>query len=58
MGGYNTCIYFGMMGSSALMGGVIQRAGFEVSFVLAALVNLGLTGLFYLLMRGFSPRRG
>jgi MFS family permease len=58
MGGYNTSIYFGMMGSSALMGSVIQRAGFEVSFVLAALVNLGLTGLFYLLMRGFSPGRG
>jgi len=58
MGGYNTSIYFGMMGSSALMGSVIQRAGFEVSFVLAALVNLGLTGVFHLLMKDFSPRRG
>jgi len=57
MGGYNTSIYFGMMGSSALMGGVIQRAGFEASFVLAALVSLGLTGLFHLLMKGFSPHR-
>jgi len=54
MGGYNTSIYFGMMGSSALMGGVIERAGFEASFVLAAIVNLGLTGLFHLLMKGFS----
>ena len=58
MGGYNTSIYFGMMGSSALMGSVIQRAGFEVSFVLAALVNLGLTGVFHLLMKDFSPQRG
>jgi len=57
MGGYNTSIYFGMMGSSALMGGVIERAGFEASFVLAALVNLGLTGLFHLFMKGFSAYR-
>lgn len=57
MGGYNTSIYFGMMGSSALMGGVIQRAGFEASFVLAALINLGLTGLFHLLMKDFSRQR-
>jgi MFS family permease len=54
MGGYNTSIYFGMMVSSALMGGVIERAGFEAGFVLAALVNLGLTGLFHLLMKDFS----
>jgi hypothetical protein len=39
------------------MGSVIQRTGFEASFVLAALVNLGLTGLFQLLMKGFSPHR-
>jgi MFS family permease len=57
MGGYNTSIYFGMMASSALMGDVIQRVGFEASFVLAALINLGLTGLFHLLMRDFSPPR-
>jgi DHA1 family multidrug resistance protein-like MFS transporter len=57
MGGYNTSIYLGMMGSSALMGSVIQRTGFEASFVLAALINLGLTGLFHLLMKGFSPYR-
>lgn len=57
MGGYNTSIYFGMMASSALMGDVIERAGFEASFVLAALVNLGLTGLFHLFMKGFSAHR-
>jgi MFS family permease len=57
MGGYNTSIYFGMMGSSALMGGVIQRVGFGASFAVVALVNLGLTGLFHLLMGDFSPSR-
>jgi MFS family permease len=56
MGGYNTSIYFGMMASSALIGGVIQRVGFEASFVLTGLVNLGLTGLFHLFMKDFSPR--
>jgi len=57
MGGYNTSIYFGMMASSALMGGVIQRVGFEASFVLTALVNLCLTGLFHLFMKDFSRHR-
>jgi hypothetical protein len=45
------------MGSSALMGGVIQRVGFGASFAVVALVNLGLTGLFHLLMGDSSPSR-
>lgn len=57
MGGYNTSIYFGMMASSAVMGGVIERVGFEASFVLTAIVNLCLTGVFHLFMRNFSPYR-
>ncbi len=55
MGGYNTCIYFGMMLSSALMGTVIQRIGFEYGFYLTAVVNVFLIGVFYLFMRNFSP---
>lgn len=57
MGGYNTCIYFGMMLSSALMGTVIQRIGFEYGFYLTAMVNFLLIGIFYFLMRNFSPIR-
>jgi DHA1 family multidrug resistance protein-like MFS transporter len=55
MGGYNTCIYFGMMLSSALMGGIIQRIGYENSFHLTALLNFLLLGFFYLFMKNFDP---
>ena len=58
MGGYNTCIYFGMMLSSALMGGVIQRIGFENGFYLTGLLNLLLLGFFSLFMKSFEPLRG
>lgn len=51
MGGYNTCIYLGMMLSSALMGGVIERIGFTGGFFLTALINLVLIGAFPVLMR-------
>ena len=52
MGGYNTCIYFGMMISSLFMGAVIEAIGFAVSFYLTALVNLGSIGIFLLIIRG------
>jgi MFS family permease len=58
MGGYNTCIYFGMMLSSALMGGVIQKIGYENSFHLTALINFFLLGFFYLFMKNFDPYQG
>ena len=58
MGGYNTCIYFGMMLSSALMGGVIQRIGFENSFHLTGLLNFLLIGFFYFFMKNFDPNKG
>ena len=51
MGGYNTCIYFGMMASSAGMGGIIQAIGFTNAFYLTALVNTGAIGVFILLFR-------
>jgi MFS family permease len=57
MGGYNTCIYFGMMLSSALMGGVIKVIGFEKGFLLTALVSVFFVGFFYLFMKGFVPQR-
>lgn len=57
MGGYNTCIYFGMMLSSALMGTVIQKVGFAYGFYLTAFMNLFLIGIFYLFMKSFTPAR-
>jgi hypothetical protein len=55
MGGYNTCIYFGMMLSSALMGPVIGVIGFAGGFMITALVNFVFMGFFYLLIKGFPP---
>ena len=57
MGGYNTCIYLGMMLSSTLMGTVILMIGFEYVFYLTAGLNLLLIGVFYLFMKDFSPVR-
>jgi len=54
MGGYNTCIYFGMMLSSASMGAIIRKIGFEHGFFITAVINLILVGFFYLLMKEFS----
>jgi MFS family permease len=51
MGGYNTCIYFGIMLSSACMGVVIQKIGFQAGFLITAGLNLILIGAFRLLMR-------
>jgi DHA1 family multidrug resistance protein-like MFS transporter len=52
MGGYNTCIYLGMMLSSAVMGAVIPAVGFEKAFILTGLINIGAIILFYLVIRG------
>lgn len=54
MGGYNTCIYFGMMISSASMGPIIRKIGFEDGFLIIGGINLVLVGFFYLLMKEFS----
>jgi DHA1 family multidrug resistance protein-like MFS transporter len=54
MGGYNTSIYIGMMLSSAFMGGAIAAVGYEISFVLSAVLVLLVTGGFYRLLRDFS----
>jgi len=57
MGGYNTCIYFGMMISSASMGPIIRKIGFESGFLITAVINLVLVGFFYLLMKKFSGKQ-
>jgi MFS family permease len=51
MGGYNTCIYLGMMLSSAIMGGIIGKIGFDNSFHLTAFINFLLLSFFYFLMK-------
>lgn len=51
MGGYNSCIYLGMMASSAIMGGIIRGVGFAGGFLVTALVTLLVTGVFYYMVR-------
>ncbi len=55
MGGYNTCIYLGMMSSSAVMGGVIKHFGFASSYFVTGFALIGITILFYFLIKGFKP---
>jgi MFS family permease len=50
MGGYNSCIYLGMMLSSLVMGGLVGDFGFRNCFFIVALANLITTGIFYLMM--------
>ena len=57
MGGYNSCIYFGMMLSAFLMGSIIERVGFAYGFHLTAALNLLMIGVFYLFMKGYTPAR-
>jgi DHA1 family multidrug resistance protein-like MFS transporter len=57
MGGYNTCIYLGMMLSSGVMGLVIRLIGFEKSFFLTALFNTAVAALFYLATRNFALQK-
>ncbi len=58
MGGYNTCIYIGMMMSSWTMGMVCATIGFVWGFYLTAAVNLIFLGGFGILVRGFQSPRG
>jgi MFS family permease len=46
LGMYNSCIYLGMMLSSASMGGVIHRVGFAWGFALAGGFILLATAVF------------
>ena len=57
MGGYNTCIYAGMMTSSAIMGEVCERIGFPNAFFLTAGLNLLLIGVFVRFRKELKPVR-
>jgi MFS family permease len=54
MGLYNSCIYLGMMLSSASMGGVIREIGFRNGFILAGFLSLTLTFVFFVRYRNVS----
>lgn len=55
MGGYNACIYFGMMIGSMVYGPVIDTIGFDRGFSLNGCIII-IFGLSFLgLMRGFQP---
>jgi MFS transporter, DHA1 family, multidrug resistance protein len=57
MGGYNSCIYLGMMLSSLGMGALVGDLGYRNCFFIAALTNLVTTGVFYLGMKKSSVVR-
>jgi MFS family permease len=56
MGGYNTCIYLGMMLSSGIMGRVSEAIGFAMGFYLTAIANMVFLGGFLLLIKSFAAR--
>ncbi len=55
MGGYNTCVFLGMMIGAVTLGPVIEMLGFRLSFVLTGLSNLVFVAIFYFLLRDFKP---
>jgi DHA1 family multidrug resistance protein-like MFS transporter len=54
MGGYNSAIYLGMMVSAAGLGPIIELVGFKDGFLLTTLITVLITGIAFLLMKGFS----
>jgi MFS family permease len=48
MGGYNSCIYLGMMLGSLVMGGVIRSTGYPHAFFIVSGINLAVTMVFTL----------
>lgn len=57
MGGFNACIYLGMLVNALFMGTVIEAIGYANCFLLSALVNGLLSGMALLLMRGMREKR-
>ena len=57
MGGYNSAIYLGMMVSAAGLGPIIGLIGYKDGFLLTTLITVLITGIAFLLMKGFSPPR-
>ncbi len=57
MGGYNTCIYMGMMLSTLAMGFVARSMGFRACFIITAVVNAAGAFAFVILFRAFAVRK-
>jgi MFS family permease len=57
MGGFNACIFLGMLVNAMLMGTVIEAIGYAGCFWLSALANGLLAGLALILMRGMREKR-
>jgi len=57
MGGFNACIYLGMLVNALFMGTVIEAIGYANCFWMSALANGLLAGLALLLMRGMREKR-
>ncbi len=53
MGGYNTCIYLGMMLSAVIMGIIIRETGYARAFLLTGTLNLIPVAVFYIATRRF-----
>ncbi|MEZ4599536.1 MAG: MFS transporter [Syntrophotaleaceae bacterium] len=56
MGGFNACIFLGMLVNALFMGPAIETIGFAGCFWLSAIMNGILAGLSLMLMRGTRPR--
>ena len=59
MGGYNTCIYLGLMTGSIGLGPLIEAIGFARGFVLTGVINLPFVAVFAWGIFGYdAPARG
>lgn len=56
MGGYNTCLYFGLMAGSIGMGPVIEAIGFSRGFLWTGVINLPFVAIFAWTMLGYSRK--
>lgn len=56
MGGFNACIFLGMLANALLMGVAIETIGYSPCFWLSALINGLLAGLALVLMRGMRKQ--
>jgi DHA1 family multidrug resistance protein-like MFS transporter len=56
MGGYNTCIYFGLMAGSIGLGPLMESTGFSGGFFLTGVIDIPFIALFAWNMLGYSKR--
>ena len=54
MGGYNACIFFGLMAGSVGLGPLIEALGFGMGFFLISLANTPFVIFFAWSMKGYS----